>query len=363
MLELDLLTDVALDGFPVGWFSPTYKMLSDSWNYANKVLKPVIDKPNVQEKQLRLITGGVIDFWSLDNPDGPRGRKYKRVAVDEAAMIAKLQAAWQEVIRPTLTDYEGDAWFGSTPKGATFFKTIFNYGQDPLKSEWASWQLPTSSNPHIKLGEIEAARQDLPGRVFAQEYLAEFLQGGGEVFRDVARIATEKRKEPYKGNFVAGLDWGQSNDFTVISVFDTETRKQVDLDRFNQVGWAVQRARVHTMREKWGISKFLAEANSIGGPNIEALALENIPIEAFTTTAQSKPPLIESWALAFERGETAILDDPVMISEHSAYERTTSLVTGRATYSAPDGMHDDTVIASALAWKAMLDGGPRVRWL
>jgi hypothetical protein len=27
-------------------------------------------------------------------------------------------------------------------------------------------------------------------------------------------------------------------------------------------------------------------------------------------------------------------------------------VTGRSQYSAPEGMHDDTVIARALAWKA-----------
>lgn len=73
-----------------------------------------------QEKRLELIGGGVIEMWSLDTPDAARGRKYRAVAVDEAAMIAKLQNAWQNAIRPTLTDYRGEAWFLSTLKSMNY---------------------------------------------------------------------------------------------------------------------------------------------------------------------------------------------------------------------------------------------------
>jgi hypothetical protein len=51
----------------------------------------------------------VIEFWSLDSPDSGRGRKYAVVVVDEAAMIPELEAAWQQSIRPTLTDLQGSA--------------------------------------------------------------------------------------------------------------------------------------------------------------------------------------------------------------------------------------------------------------
>lgn len=342
-----------LKGLPVGWFSPTYKMLSDVWRELTRTLAPVTKRTNAQEKQIELITGGVLDMWSLDNPDAARGRKYARVLIDEAAMIPLLGDAWQAVIRPTLTDLSGDAFFLSTPKGMNFFRQCFDWGQDPERSEWASWQMPTASNPFIKATEIEAARQELPERIFRQEYLAEFVEDAGGVFRKVRQAATLERAQPYPGEFVMGVDWAQKEDFTVLAVLDRNTRKMVDLDRFNQVDWAVQRSRLWTMAQRWNIQTIIAEENSIGGPNIEQLQREGLPVTAFQTTATSKPPLIESLALAFERSEIEILSDPVLVSELESYERTVSRETGRSRYSAPAGYHDDIVMALALAWHAV----------
>jgi phage terminase large subunit-like protein len=348
-LGIDRLIRPALEGKPVAFFAPTYKMMSDVWRETYNTVQPAAKRVASQEHRIELITGGIIDMWSLDTPDAPRGRKYARVIIDEAAMVPQLQEAWQASIRPTLTDYEGDAWFTSTPKGANFFRTIYQYGQDPLKPEWASWQMPTVANPHIKASEVEAARQELPERVFQQEYLAAFLEDAGGVFRKVRAAAIAKKSEPYSGRFVMGLDWAMSEDFTVITVMDAETRRMVDMDRFNQIDWAVQRGRVKAMADKWKVENIIAEHNSIGGPNIEALQREGLPVVSFETTAVSKPPLIESLALAFERSEIEILNDPVLVGELEAYERTVSPVTGRSRYGAPDGRHDDTVISLALA--------------
>jgi hypothetical protein len=358
---------------PVGWFSPTYKMLGITWRDTLNVLRPAITKMNVQEHRLEFITGGSVEFWSLDNPDSPRGRAYAEAIIDEAAMVQTLAETWSAVIRPLLTDYRGSAWFLSTPRGGDDFKQLYDWGQDPLKTEWASWQMPTSSNPHISPLEIESARQELPQRIFEQEYLALFGQSAGSAFRNVRACATAARlAEPYTGGgpFVVGLDWGQSNDYSVIVVMDAATGRMVDMDRFNQIGWEVQRARVKTMCDKWRVSKLIAESNSIGGPNIEALQRERLPVEAFVTTSASKPPLIESLALAFERGEIAVINDPVLVAELEAYERTASAATGRPQYAAPGSGHDDTVIALALAWYAFqhrgqpfhaITGGPRMQ--
>jgi hypothetical protein len=150
-----------------------------------------------------------------------------------------------------------------------------------------------------------------------------------------------------------GVDWGQSNDFTVLTVFDADKRQQVDMDRFNKVDWALQRGRLKAMADKWKVDRILAEKNSIGGPNIEALRREGLPVLAFDTTAVSKPPLIESLVLAIEKREVTLLNDPVLINELEAYERTVSKDTGRSKYSAPEGLHDDCVVSVALGWKAV----------
>lgn len=349
-IQLDI--GPALEGYPVGWFSPTHKMLAEVWRDMQNILAPVIARKAHQEHRLELITGGIVDMWSLDAADSTRGRKYKRALVDEAAMVPGFQDAWQAVIRPTLTDYEGDAFWLSTPRGMNFFKQGFDYGQDPLMEDWASWQFPTVANPYISSGEVEKARQELPELTFKQEYLAEFLQSEGAVFRNIEPNLTapkDANPEQHKGHrVVSGLDWAQKHDFTAHSIGCADCKVELDLDRFNKIEWAFQRARIKTAIEKWSIKETLAEHNSIGGPNIEALQKEGLPVKSFETTAQSKSPLIQSLALAFERSEFQWLNLPVATAELVAYESKVSGVTGRVSYSAPEGMNDDTVIARAL---------------
>lgn len=358
-IQLDL--EPALEGYPVAWFSPTHKMLAEIWRDMTLILKPIIQRTAVQEHRVELITGGIVDMWSLDVADSTRGRKYKRAIVDEAAMVPGFQDAWQAVIRPTLTDYEGDAFWLSTPRGMNFFKQGFDYGQDPLMTDWASWQFPTSANPYISQEEISKAKDELPELTFKQEFLAEFLQSEGAVFRNIkANLTAPSNASPedHKGHrIVSGLDWAQKHDFTAHSIGCADCKIELELDRFNQIDWGFQRQRIKAKYDKWGIQQILAEHNSIGSPNVEALRDEGLPVEIFETTAQSKGPLIQSLALALERCEYQWLNQPVATAELVAYESKISTVTGRASYSAPEGMHDDTVIARALMLKSVLDRG------
>ena len=81
-------------------------------------------------------------------------------------------------------------------------------------------------------------------------------------------------------------------------------------------------------------------------------------MRGFATTAKSKSPLIEALALALERRQLWLLDDPVLLGELASYalER---LPGGGYRYRAPAGMHDDTVIALALAWHGVMHSGAR----
>jgi hypothetical protein len=167
----------------------------------------------------------------------------------------------------------------------------------------------------------------------------------------VRAVATLQAGDPaaHVGHtIVSGLDFAQAADFTVHSVGCATCRQQLEIDRFNRMEWALVRGRVKAMREKWSISRILAEKNSIGGPNIEAMLAEGLPVDGFDTTTTSKPPLIQSWSLAIEKGEWALLDNDTQTWELEAYQMTPSKVTGRPTYSAPEGGHDDVVIAGAL---------------
>lgn len=354
-LAIELLSRPALEGQPVAYFSPTYKLLTEVWRYLESTLRPVIQRSNATERRIELLTGGVIECWSMDNPDAGRSRRYARAVIDEAGLVADLGERWQAAIRPTLADLRGDAWLMGTPKGRNFFWECYNRGLDDAQPDWQSWQKPTSANPHIHPDEIEAMRGELTERRFAQEILAQFLDDAGGVFRGVMACATikEAQKEPTPAHrYIVGCDWGKSNDFTVFAVLDTTTKTLVALDRSNQVDYTLQRARLQALCEVWKPDAVIAESNSMGEPIIEALARSGLPVRAFNTTNATKSVIIEALALAFERKDITIYNHPVLTAELQAYEAT-KLPSGLTRYSAPESMHDDCVMSLAMAWSAM----------
>jgi len=156
--------------------------------------------------------------------------------------------------------------------------------------------------------------------------------------------------QPYTGHFVFGVDQGQAKDYFVIMILDSDTQQQVAYDRFRGVDWNVARDRLKALNEAWKPGTIIMESN-MGqvDPNIEMLQRAGLPVRVFHTTGITKPPLIESLILAFDRAEITCLDDAIIKGELMAYERKVT-PTGRSQYSAPAGLHDDCVMALALAW-------------
>jgi hypothetical protein len=181
--------------------------------------------------------------------------------------------------------------------------------------------------------------------------LAEFIEGEGAVFRNIAACMKAPATTPdeHKGHrIVAGCDWAKQSDYTAFSFGCVECKREVDKDRFNRIDYAFQTERLRVLCDRWQPTAILTEINAIGMPVFEQVERMGLPVIAFETTATSKPPLIESFALALERTEWQYLPDPIWTAELEAYERKVSTVTGRSTYSAPEGVHDDTVVARCL---------------
>lgn len=355
-LGLNRCADPDVLRYPIGWFSPTYKMLLEVWREAAILFHPIEKRKNAQERRIEFITGGLLEFWSLDDINAGRGRKYRRIIVDEAAMVKLLMDHWQIVLRSTLADLQGDAWFLSTPKGRNGFWQLWQWGQDGQRPEWASWQIPTHDNPYIAPAEIEAMRQSMPELIFNQEVMAMFLEDAGGVFRRVVDAATavEQDKAQPGGVYIFGVDWGKLNDFTAVVVIDMSARRMVHLDRFNQIDYQVQVGRLTALAERFKPVGIVAERNSMGDPIIEQLQRQGLPVLPFTTTNATKTRAIDELAMAFERGDITILNDQVLIGELQAYEME-RLPSGMLRYSAPPGMHDDTVMALALAWQGLAE--------
>ena len=344
------------------WLAPTRLMASQVWRDLKSAVRDIAGiKINESERRIDDPEGGMIAVRSSHHPDYLRGEGLDLAVLDEAAfMDARV---WQEIVRPMLATTRGSALFLSTPFGRNWFWDLYRLGLDGEEPDWHSFHFSSGSNELIAPEELESIRRQTSEHVWRTEYLAEFDDDQGQVFRGIRRSLRELASPtPQAGHrYVAGVDWGRSVDYTAIAIIDATARQLVALDRFNQVGWSLQRGRLQALTERWGVHVIWAEANSMGEPNIEALQREGLPVRSFTTTSASKSPLIESLALAIERGYLGLLDNPVLLGELASFslER---LPGGGYRYGARPGHHDDTVMALALAWYAVEHSGALIEF-
>lgn len=349
----------AMLGKRAWWVAPSYPMSEVGWRPLRSLAAQV---PGAEirraEREVVLPGGGSVKVRSADNPDSLRGEGLDFVVLDECAFMH--EDAWTEVLRPALADRQGRALFISTPKGRNWFWHLWQRGQQS-GDEWQSWRFTSYDNPFVPNSEIDAAKETLPERVFQQEFMAEFIDDAGGVFRGVTECVVDTPMDARRGStYVAGVDWGKHQDWTVIIVMDAKTRRMVHIDRFNQIDYAVQLGRLESLAERFDLRGIVVERNSIGDPLVEQLQRGRLPVLPFTTTNATKTTVIDALALAFEKREIGILPDPVLIAELQAFEME-RLPSGMLRYAAPSGIHDDCVMALALAWYAVSASPQRAR--
>lgn len=355
---MGIAVEEALKGKSILWGAPTFDQCRIGWAEATHALGAV-GSANVSRMELALPNSGRIMFRSLDDPDNARGHTADGVVIDEAAYCKP--ESWYEVLRPMLIDTGGWGWLIGSPNGHNWYWHEWMRAQDEPSS--IAWRAPTKGyriddgllirephpleNPDISNAEIEQLFGTMLEVQFRQEILAEFTEAQGQVFRNVAACSTAAgNPEAHKGHrLVAGLDWGQKQDHSVESIGCADCLEELLLDRW-QGPYPAQRDRIAGHHARLH-PELLAEANSMGQPNIEQLREDGVPVTGFDTTHASKAAIIQAMRLVFEQQSWKWLPVDWAMREIEAYEMKVT-AQGNITYGAPAGLHDDSVIARAL---------------
>lgn len=136
---------------------PTYsdaeKEFRVLWNAMERLGAP-LDHPgsynNPESGQMRLSAMAgrfIVHAKSAQYPGTLVGEGLSGVVFSEAAKLKP--SVWIKYIRPTLADFGGWTYFGSTPEGRNWFYELWETGQDPARTDWASWRAPAWVNPYV----------------------------------------------------------------------------------------------------------------------------------------------------------------------------------------------------------------------
>lgn len=311
---VDRAVNGILKGWPVGWFAPSYKYVQEVWRTVDRVLSPIVTMSNAQERRMEFRTGGTFEVWSFANDDEPgQSRAYQRAIIDEAGIIAKqqpdfIETGWQEAIRPTLADYEGDAWFLSTPKGKNAFYELYQWGAGDKREEWISWRMPTWTNPHIPKKEIAAMERDMTRRKYQQEVAAEFLdEVEGALWTWDLINGTRAQEHPDLQRIVVGVDpaGGGPDEVGIVACGRSVDGDAYVLEDASLRGspntWAEAVASAYRRHEA---DRVVAEKN-FGGDMVESTlrtADANLPVSVISAS-RGKQQRAEPVAALYEQGK------------------------------------------------------------
>lgn len=339
------------------------------------LVSQVVGEPRLARGRQMIVfkSGGWILGKSSHKPRSLLGRGLDLVIFDEAA-TEENEEVLHQYIRPVLVDRQGHLLPISTPRGDNWFKFLFDLGQDPEKKLYKSWQMPTIASGLYTTQEIAQLAQDYPEIFYKQEFLAEFLENMGALFRGYRAVSTLTKMEitdPSLG-FAIGVDIAKHEDYTVICVIEIATGREVYLERFNDLDWPVIEERIARVFERFndeGAAYALVDSTGVGDRSFRALEdLVTIPMDPIKFDNRIKTNMINQLQIGIQDREMRFLGKDVLahdsdfplgqyaMGEMSRY-RYEKTLSGRITMNAPPGKHDDVVIARALAWECCLRYG------
>lgn len=293
-------------------------------------------------------SGGQLYIYGADRPELMRGPNPMGVVLDEFSV--QKREVWDEVVQPIMrANPDAWCWFLFTPRGKNHAFEVFQYGKEERDGEWKSWEMDIYTSGIFEKQQIDNLKTTSLEQTFNQEYLCQFLEGEGSVFRGVKDVMTATPEKPNtKHIYVMGVDLAKVQDYTVIVVYDRKTNKQVYQNRFQTIEWPFQKKRIIDISRHYNNALTVVDATGLGDPIADDLMRAGVPVEPYKITPQTKKDMIEKLSIWIEQGKIEMLPIEETGFEFDNFSYDIS-ITGKVRYHAIEGFHDDIVIAHGLA--------------
>jgi len=341
------------DGWVGAWVTPGHSITETGFRTIDDAVSNAVIDSRKQSPPYRheFSNGARLDYLTTSgNPNVSEG--YDWVVIDEAGKDVP-ERSWTQELRPTLSNTGGKAMFISTPDGKDWFHDWWQRGQSPDHPNVDSFRWTTYDADHIPDSEVDAAKDELPQRIFEQEYLAVFRDDTGGVF-SVADAAADYNFDDVGGPYRVAVDLARSEDYLAIVGLGDDGRV-CHLTRERGLSWPQIQRKIERVAESLGHPPVAIDATR-DNKLVSDLETAGVDIRPVTFSAQRKQALVENLAAGLESGEVTIPVYTMLETELSVFEYETTRA-GNIRYGAPDGHHDDTVDALAMAYDLPAGGG------
>jgi len=334
------------------WISPVYKQCRKVFEEITNVAYEIIVNSNKSELTIEFINGSTLQFLSADRGDTIRGFSFHYMVVDEAAFIK--QEVFEQAVLPTLTALGKKCLIISTPKGKNWFYNYYLKGSMG-GGDFISFRGYTNENPFVDKEFIAECKKSMPTNIFKQEFEAEFIDSGNDVFTNLDKICViDEWMEPNRNNeYYAGIDTGISNDYSVCTIMDAMGRV-VRILRITHEPLESTAKLFADLIGRYRVRTAFVETNGPGHGMFELMKKQQSSVTKWVTTNENKALGIQQLIrgceeLTLELPSRQLL--PECYEEFQAYTYK-QLPTGRLQFNAPNGMHDDIVMSIMFANEA-----------
>lgn len=340
------------------YFLPTYTqakkviwdgMDKDGFRFLDHIPKELLASKNETEMRIELKNGSIIQLVGADNIDRIVGTNPIGVVFSEYSIMKPT--VW-DLIRPILTENGGWAIFIFTPRGKNHAWKLMMQAQGD-SDKWFAQILTVKETNAISKEALESEAKEMPQDLFNQEFNCEFIEGAGQFFRNFnACVTREKAIIDPTHTYHIGVDLAKYQDYTVVTVIDLSTFDVVEIERFNQIDYTLQKARIEacSLRYTFGGRKPLINIDStgVGEPIYDDLARRGLNVNPFKFTEQSRWDLLTNLQLKLEGTVITIPENQVLLNELGAMQYQMS-ERGKLKVAVPEGTHDDTIMSLGLA--------------
>lgn len=340
-------------------FAPTYRQAKQIYFDSlvkEHVPREIVEKINDSELAIYYKNGSIQRFAGCEDVDKHRGINPIDVVFDEFS--EEPEEIWTAVIQPVLRENKGTATFIFTPKGKNHSWKLLQMARD--NPEWFTSIKTVLDTDTFSKEELDEIKRNTPESLYQQEYMCSFIEGAGQFFRRIRQNTYDQTKQlPEQGDFQLGVDLAKYQDWTVITPFNLNYFIAYPQDRFNQVDYNLQKARIeaaarryHTI-EDGRTALIWPDATGVGDPIVEDIKARGLRVggenqEGFKFTETSRQNLLNNLAILLEQDKIKIPNDEGLIGELESFKYDLT-DRGKIRIGAPENMHDDRVMSLALS--------------